>query len=246
MALFKKEAPKQTGTPTDKVLNLRQQGMSDNQIVQQMQRENHSSEDIFNALSQADLKAQNTPGNLPQPTTSEPEAPSFNMKNSNSSFNMKNSSPSPQQAAPIMQPPSGMQPPETIPPSPQDIPQQTYSNPQSTLDIDKIEEIAESIIDEKWDDLVKNVNKIIDWKAEMESKISELEDKNTHLQESFDKLHKGILDKIDDYDKTLLNVGAELKAMNEIFQKIMPTFTDNVQTLQRITQKLSKPKTLKK
>ena len=67
MALFKKEVPKPTSTPTDKVLELRQQGMSDNQIVQQMQRDNHSSEDIFNALSQADLKNQNMPGNLPPP-----------------------------------------------------------------------------------------------------------------------------------------------------------------------------------
>jgi len=245
MALFKKEAPKQTGTPTDKVLNLRQQGMSDNQIVQQMQRENYSSEDIFNALSQADLKAQNAPGNLPPPMTQEPEAPSFSMK-SQAAFDIKNPSPSPPQPTPIMQPPSGIVPPGNSLPSPQNIPLQAHSAPQSNLDIDKIEEIAESIIDEKWDDLVKNVNKIIDWKAEMESKISELEDKNAHLQESFDKLHKGILNKIDDYDKTLLNVGAELKAMNEIFQKIMPTFTDNVQTLQRVTQKLSKPKPIKK
>ena len=214
MALFKKEEPKQTGTPTDKVLDLRQKGMSDNQIVKQMQGENFSSEDIFNALSQADIKKENSPNNIPPPMP-KPEAPQFQQS-------------------------------QMIPQEPEMPKEDQYNAPfpqqPETLDVDKIEEIAESIIDEKWDELVKNVNKIIDWKTEIESKISELEEKNSHLQDNFDKLHKSILGKIEDYDKTLLNVGAELKAMNEIFQKILPTFTENVQTLQRVTQKLSKTK----
>lgn len=211
MALFKKEEPKSVVTPTDKILDMRNRGMSDNQIVQQMQREGYSSESIFNALSQADLRGSNSAGAIPppMPEMDVPDAPQFRQpQNSYQS--------SPAQSEP--------------------------QNESNAIDEDRIEEIAESIIDEKWDEIVKSVNKIIDWKNDMDAKISEIEEKALHLQDNFDKLHRAVIGKIDDYDKTLMNVGAEIKAMNEIFQKILPVFTDNVQTLQRVTQKISQAK----
>lgn len=222
MGLFNKEEKKVSpGTPTSQVINLRKQGLSDNQIIQNLQRDGFNSEQIFNAMSQADIKggienAPNIPDDLPPPM---PEMPAFD--------------------EPPMPPNRQMQ---SSPP-----PQMTQqAQPQKeNIDIDKIEEIVESIIDEKWDELVTSVNKIIEWKNSMDLKITEIDEKSKLIQEKFDKLHKSLVNKVDEYDKNMDNVGSELKAMNQVFQKIIPVFTDNVQTLSRITEKLSSKTTTK-
>src|SRR3989344_6765208 len=43
-------------TPVDLVVQMRQQGMSNNQIVQALQRANYKSHQIFDAINQADIK----------------------------------------------------------------------------------------------------------------------------------------------------------------------------------------------
>jgi len=62
------------------------------------------------------------------------------------------------------------------------------------------------------------------------------------MQQSFDKLHQAIIGKIAEYDKNILNVGTEIKAMEKVFQKVLPTFTENVNELSRVTRGLRKPK----
>jgi len=56
------------------------------------------------------------------------------------------------------------------------------------------------------------------------------------MKEQFDKLHNAILGKIGDYDKHMMDVGAELQAMEKVFTKILPNFVDNVNELSRITE----------
>jgi len=50
-----------------------------------------------------------------------------------------------------------------------------------------------------------------------------------------------VLGKIGDYDKTLENVGTEIKALEKVFQKILPGFVENVQELSRITRRIKEP-----
>jgi septation ring formation regulator EzrA len=98
-----------------------------------------------------------------------------------------------------------------------------------------IEEIAEAIIDEKWEELIKNLNKISEWRDQTENKISRIEQQFADLKDNFDKLHKAIIGKIGEYDQNIINVATEIKAMEKVFQKILPTFTENVNELARIT-----------
>lgn len=109
---------------------------------------------------------------------------------------------------------------------------------------DKIEEVAEAIIDEKWNDLLKDINKVIEWKEKTESRISKMEQAFKDLKSSFDSLHQGMLGKISEYDKNITDVGVEIKAMEKVFQKVLPTFTENVNKLDRLANTFS-PKTKK-
>ncbi|MFH1174063.1 MAG: hypothetical protein V1725_02965 [archaeon] len=103
-----------------------------------------------------------------------------------------------------------------------------------------VEELVETIIDEKWNELVKDISKIIDWKNKTENRMTQLEQQFTDLKADFDKVHAAILGKIGEYDKNILEVGAEIKAMEKVFSKVLPQFTDNVNELSRITESFKK------
>ncbi len=122
--------------------------------------------------------------------------------------------------------------------------QQIYSqqDQQEPLDEQRIEEITEAIIDEKWNEFLKDINKMIEWKERTESRLVRIEQDIKNLKGSFEALHKGVLGKISEYDQNLVEVGTEIKAMEKVFQKILPTFTENVNKLSRLTDNISPKK----
>ncbi len=231
MALFgkkKKEGGNSAeGIPTDKILDLRKQGYSNDQIIQNLQQEGYQSSQIFDAMSQADIK-----GGVGGEERESPPAP-------------------PGGPAPESQP---MPPPETSQPQQQQYqyPQQpSYEMPPSAqagqaFDRTAVEEIAESIIDEKWEALMKNVDKIIEWKEATESKINKMEQKMKDLKERFESIHSGVLSKISEYDKGIKGVSTDIKAMEEVFKKTLPTFTKNVKELSSLAKKMKSSKSRKK
>ena len=101
-----------------------------------------------------------------------------------------------------------------------------------------IEEYVETIIDEKWTELEKDIQKIIDWKNRSEQRIQELNGRVDDLKDRFDKLQTALLGKIGEYDRTMQDVGADLKAMERVFSKVLPQFTDNVKQLSEVADKI--------
>lgn len=201
---------KPTDLPVDQVKAMREKGFDNNQIVQALQRNGYSSTQIFDALNQADLAS-----GAPQQNPSFPAG-----------------QPLPSESEIGNAPPQGAaQGPGQEYPTPEGEPGATN---------EEIEELVESIIDEKWQELAKDINKIVDWKNDVEIKISKLEQQFNSLKEDFDKLHQAIIGKIGEYDKNILTVGAEIKAMEKVFSKVLPVFTENINELSRITQNVKK------
>ena len=124
-------------------------------------------------------------------------------------------------------------------PAPMSIPQPQPVAHQS-YDLGSSEDLIEAIIDEKWNELVKDINKIIEWKNKTENKITALEQKFNDLKDTFDKLHEAVIGKIGEYDKNILEVGSEIKAMEKVFSKVLPVFTENVNELSRITTRVKR------
>ena len=124
----------------------------------------------------------------------------------------------PQQFSP---PPMFQQPP----------PQEGYS-----ITDERIEEIAEAIIDEKWQELVKDVKKVTEWKGTMEARLDQIEQQVKDTRASMDNMQKAIFGKISDYDKSITNVGTEIKAMEKVFQQVLPSLTESVSRLDRMTK----------
>ncbi|MBT7903272.1 hypothetical protein HN587_05395 [Candidatus Woesearchaeota archaeon] len=107
---------------------------------------------------------------------------------------------------------------------------------------ERIEELVEAIIDEKWKELTANISRIIDWKDKTEARITKIEADFQNLKDNFDKLHTGILEKVGEYDHHIMDVGTEVKALEKVFQKVLPGFLDNINELSRITDDLKKIK----
>ena len=198
--------------PINKVLQMKEQGMENNEIVRDLQREGYNASDIFNALSQAEIKT-----GVAQPETEE-------LKPS-AKYEGYGAPPPTMAGGPIVE--AGYE---------------AEAAPEGTQEDSKIreriEEIAEVIIEEKWSELMKDVNKILEWKEKTESRITQFDQQLKDLKASFDSLHEGILAKIGEYETSITDVGAEIKAMEKVFQKILPTLTQNVNELSRITKSL--------
>jgi len=81
---------------------------------------------------------------------------------------------------------------------------------------------------------------ILNWKDTVETRIAKMEEQIAGVKENFDKLHEGILGKVGEYDKNVKDIGVELKALEEVFKRILPGFVENVNELSRITGYLKK------
>lgn len=101
---------------------------------------------------------------------------------------------------------------------------------------ERIEEIAEAIIDEKWKELVADIKKVIEWKERTEARIIQMEQQMKDLIMEIETLHKNLLGKISQYDQNIVDVGTEVKAMEKVFQQILPSLTENINKLERMTK----------
>jgi len=140
----------------------------------------------------------------------------------------------PQEQYPQEQYPPGMEqqaPPMGAPPA---------QPPAHEINKEQIEEIAEAIVEEKWRDKKKEIDRIIEWKDETTTTLVQLKQQIEDLKSSFDSLHKGMLGKISEYDNNLTNVGTEIKAMEKVFSKVLPSLTDSVNKLRRISGPVKK------
>ena len=107
---------------------------------------------------------------------------------------------------------------------------------------ERIEEITENIIDEKWEELLAEVRKIVAWKEKVEERQAKLASDVEKLKEDFDVLHQGVLGKLEDYDERMQDVGTELKAVGKVFKDVIPEFVENVKELSSFKNELRERK----
>ena len=182
------------GLPIGQVMALRQRGMSNDQIIAELERQGYNSSQIFDALNQVSLGGGNVGqgppnlGNVEQgpPNLGVPSPPNFSQE----------------------QPYTG--PEQRLEPTPL---------PQELINKEQIEEIAEAIIDEKWKEFEEDIKIIIDWKEKTETKINQIEQQIKDLTNNLNNLQKSLINKISGYDKNIIDVGTEMKAMEKVFQK---------------------------
>jgi hypothetical protein len=173
--------PSPIPAPTEQVIAMQQQGMTNMQIVQNLQRQGYQPQQIYDALAQAEARG----GIEPMPETPRPA--------------------------------EGMA-----------LPQPEMHK--------GYEEVAEAVVEEKWQDFTRELGKMNEWREATNSRLDKFEQSLSDAKADLDNLHKAIVSKISEYDKNLLDVGTEIKAMEKVFQKVLPELTGSVAELSRITK----------
>lgn len=208
------------GTPTDEVIEYRKEGVSKGDIASKLEKDGYSETGISDAINQADLKDQ-VEGGMEEDV----EAPSPGMR------------------------PSIMSRRESMSEAPVSMPQQSFSMPTPTPVVGRgkesmeyIEELAESIVKEKWEDLMKDVGNIALWRDKMQTDIRSIKQEVLRVEQRFENLQKGILGKVDEYGKGMVEVSSEIKALERVMQKITEPLTDNIKELNKITKDLKERK----
>lgn len=182
--------------PIEEVKKLKAQGLSDNQVIDELRGKDYSLMQINDALAQA---AMDGPENIESP--------------------MGTGIPTP---------------PEIFSDSQSTAPAVAFSEELHG----RVEEIAESIIDEKWDLLIEEVKKIIDWKDNVENDIDQIKSDVGKIKEDFKELHQGVLGKLESYDAKMTEVGTELSAVGKVFKEVVPEFVENVKELKSVTKSI--------
>lgn len=110
----------------------------------------------------------------------------------------------------------------------------------------EFEKLAESIVEERWKVVEERLEKEREWKEKTEGRVAAVEGELKDLITRIESLNRAIVGKISDYDKSLLSVGTEMKAMEKVFKQILPNLATNVTELSRVTKELKKQKKTKK
>ncbi|MBI2541472.1 hypothetical protein HYV80_02075 [Candidatus Woesearchaeota archaeon] len=202
-------------SPIEQVLMMKQQGYTNNQIVQTLQSQGYNTNQIFDAINQAGLSGgfEAMPEQAPLET---------GMQDYGQSYEQQQQQPYQQQYQ--------------FQPTPPEI------KAPASIDEERIQEVAEAVIDEKWEAFAKDIRKVIEWKESSENRLSKIEQQMIDLRLSIDSLTKSMITKISAYDQNIVDVGTEIKAMEKVFQKVLPNLTESVNKLDRMTKGASPQK----
>ncbi|MBI2654120.1 hypothetical protein HYX02_04890 [Candidatus Woesearchaeota archaeon] len=205
--------PPTSASPIEQVLMMKQQGYTNNQIVQALQGQGFNTSQIYDAINQAELSGGFGATPLPQQEQMDMGMQDYGQGYEQPSYQ--------QQSFQSVQPPKETQP--------------------ASVDEERIQEVVEAIVDEKWDELVKDIRKVIEWKDRSEERLAKLEQQIIDMRLSIDSLTKSVMTKISSYDQNIVDVGTEIKAMEKVFQKVLPSLTESVNKLDRMTKVSKEP-----
>ncbi len=105
-----------------------------------------------------------------------------------------------------------------------------------------IQQLIESIIEERWQEVVSSVGDINVWKSRVEDDLASIKQEMIRVEHRFSNLQSAILGKVEEYNKTMQDVGSDVKALEKVLGKILEPLSTNIKELSRITAELKKKK----
>lgn len=98
----------------------------------------------------------------------------------------------------------------------------------------------ESGFEEKARAFSHDINEIKNWKERTTTRIDKIEQSLEDMKRQVSGLNKAMLGKVEEYEKSLLDVGTELKAMQKVFKDSLPELTGSIAELSRMTKEKKK------
>src|SRR3989338_1368690 len=115
-------------------------------------------------------------------------------------------------------------------------PQPSFFDQSPRFNIDRIEEIAESIVNKKWSELTREFGDLNTWKDKVTTEILSIKQEIVRTQERFDNLQKAMFGKVNEYNESVISVSTEMKALEKVLERIINPLTTNIKELNKITE----------
>ena len=109
---------------------------------------------------------------------------------------------------------------------------------QRGANTEEIHEIAEEIVNEKWQEIKDKIGDLGDWKTHAERRLASAEERLERLESSLDRLQSAILSKVNDYGKDIKNLGAEMSSIEGVLGKVLGPMLDNVKELGKMKDEI--------
>ncbi len=201
----------QTAPPTEEVIRMIKQGLSNEEIITALQGKGYPNTMIAEALNQANTKV-SIEGEAPQPSVRD---------------TMKRS---------ILDQTSG----EDQQNEPQYEPQQVTSGGFAPRENERFEELAESIVAEKWKKMLDSVGDLGMWKEKVKTDILSLKQEILRMQSRFEALENAMVGKVHEYKQSIDDVGANVRALEKVLQNILEPLTTSVKELKKTSESFRK------
>jgi len=208
----------------NRVVQMQQQGMSDNDIVTTLKNEGVSPKDISDSLAQAKIKMAVS---QEEPMTADNQA---------QQYAEQQYVPQEQQYAPQEQqyayPEQGQQ---QYAPQTQYAPQeQQYAYPeQNSMSIETMTEIIDRIIAEKLKEINQKIKPVIDFKTKAEEDIADLKERVKRMESMSDALQKAVIGKIGEFGQSTSMIHQDLENLHGTVSKLMNPLIDNYNELKK-------------
>ena len=210
-----------TEIPVNEALGMLKNGFKREEIARYLEGKKYSPQQISAAINQAEIK-QGVEGNMP------PQEMEESVMDQNIDIPLPEKAGSEQQQAPPSQAHySSYQTP-------------SYAMPQAAINYDEVQALVEQIVEEKWKELMRSVGDIHLFKARVGDDMEAVKQELLRTQKRLEDLQVAVLGKVREYNDSVLGVTSEMKALENVFSKIMEPLISNVKELSRITDDLKK------
>lgn len=207
----------------DQVMQLKNQGMDDNQIISTLQEQGISPNEINNALSQAQIKNAVTADQTPMPNQNYNQGPMTQEQGyPTQGYDQKYNQEDYEQGY-------GEQ---------EYYPQEGYGNESAGFDSGTIVEIAEQVFSEKIKKIETQLEDLNEFKTLNQTRIDNIDERLKKIESMIDKLQITILEKVGSYGQNLGEIKKEMNMMQDSFGKIVNNIADkNLPTPKKKTSK---------
>ncbi len=212
----------QTEIPVNDALALLNKGFKREEITRSLESKGYSLQQISDAINQAEIK-QGVKG-MPDQQMEE------------SMMDQDLDIPLPDQAESVPTPVASQQ-------------QQEYSKYQQpqyqvapSVNYDQIQVLVEQVVEEKWKEMMRSVGDIPVFKARVSDDMEAVKQELLRTQKRLEDLQTAVLGKVKEYNEGVLSIGNDMKALEQVFSKIMEPFVTNVKELSKITEELKQKK----
>ena len=235
--------------PTEKVMDLQKLGKTNTEVIQSLQTEGYSFQQISEALNQSQAKTSvegtppiETPTAANEPTPREPSGMQPSVIYSGDET-QEGQLPPEKEVTPSPAPSPGAQAPMVEEYRPQVWPEQQssmYPTPALGSTTEDIEEIAESIIEEKWHKMMEEMGDVQAWKEKTSNDLDAVKQEIMRIENRFENLQNSVIGRIKEYDQAVSDVGVEMKALGKLLSNIVTPLTENVKELERIVKEIKR------